>query len=90
MQMAWSARATCRLSRSASEYTATVEMPISLQARMTRMAISPRLAIRIFVNTCFHPFRKGAAAPYSDFTRAKENSALTHTLPFTEPLPLAK
>ena len=30
--------------------TATVAMPISLQARMIRTAISPRLAIRIFEN----------------------------------------
>jgi hypothetical protein len=37
-------------SRSASEYTATVAMPIFLAVRMTRQAISPRFAIRIFVN----------------------------------------
>jgi hypothetical protein len=36
--------------RSASLYTATVEMPNSLQAQMTRRAISPRLATRIFWN----------------------------------------
>src|SRR5690606_22874319 len=35
---------------SASECTATVEMPISLHARWTRSAISPRLAIRILSN----------------------------------------
>src|ERR1700716_2537715 len=35
---------------SASECTATVEMPISLHARCTRRAISPRLAMRIFSN----------------------------------------
>jgi hypothetical protein len=33
-----------------SEWTATVEMPISLQARWTRSAISPRLAMRTFSN----------------------------------------
>ena len=33
-----------------AEYTATVEMPSSLQAQMTRRAISPRLATRIFWN----------------------------------------
>src|SRR6266542_3546742 len=49
MQIAWSAKRTCRLSRSASEYTATVPIPSSLQAQMTRRAISPRLAIRIFL-----------------------------------------
>ena len=87
MQMAWSAKATWRLSRSASEYTATVEMPISLQARMIRMAISPRLAIKIFVNMLSSFPRPGC---YSAFTKAKENSAVTHTLPLTDPLPLAK
>src|SRR6516165_6653706 len=50
MQMAWSAKRTCELYRSASEYTATVWMPSSLQALMTRTAISPRLAMRIFLN----------------------------------------
>src|ERR1700692_870763 len=50
MQMASSAKRTCRRWRSASEYTATVLMPRSLQAQMTRTAISPRLAIRIFSN----------------------------------------
>src|SRR2546426_11154495 len=49
MQIAWSAKRTCRLSRSASEYTATVPIPSSLQAQMTRRAISPRLAIRTFL-----------------------------------------
>src|SRR5713226_3648477 len=49
MQMAWSAKRTCRLSRSASEYTATVPIPNSLQAQMMRNAISPRLAMRIFL-----------------------------------------
>src|SRR5579884_2993239 len=38
-------------SRSRSEYTATVAMPSSRQVRMTRTAISPRLAIRTFSNT---------------------------------------
>src|SRR6266853_4054660 len=49
MQMARSAKRTCRLSRSASEYTATVPIPNSLQAQITRRAISPRLATRIFL-----------------------------------------
>src|SRR5579864_736687 len=49
MQIASSAKRVCRLWRSASEYTATVRMPSSLQAQMTRRAISPRLAIRIFL-----------------------------------------
>ena len=40
----WSARL------STSECTATVAMPISRQARRMRSAISPRLAMRIFLN----------------------------------------
>ena len=50
MHTASSAKRTWRLSASAVEYTATVLMPISLQVRITRRAISPRLAIRIFLN----------------------------------------
>src|SRR6185437_9365381 len=45
-----SARRTCIASASAVECTATVGMPSSLQARSTRSAISPRLAMRIFSN----------------------------------------
>src|SRR4029079_2184961 len=45
-----SARRTCMASASAVECTATVGMPSSLQARSTRSAISPRLAIRILSN----------------------------------------
>jgi hypothetical protein len=50
MQMASSAMRTCIASESAVEWTATDRMPISRQARTTRSAISPRLAIRIFSN----------------------------------------
>src|SRR5947209_14464514 len=50
MQTASSANRTCSELRSASEYTATVAIPNSLQAQMTRSAISPRLATRIFWN----------------------------------------
>src|SRR5262245_53245143 len=50
MHTAWSAKRTWRLFRSASEYTATVLRPSSLHAHMTRRAISPRLAIRTFLN----------------------------------------
>src|SRR5262249_50901960 len=46
-----SASRTCMAPMSASECTATVEMPISLHARWTRRAISPRLAMRILSNT---------------------------------------
>src|SRR5260221_469119 len=45
-----SASITYFASASASEWTATVLMPISRQARWMRSAISPRLAIRIFSN----------------------------------------
>src|SRR3990172_11126420 len=45
-----SARRTCMASASAVEWTATVWMPSSLQARRMRSAISPRLAIRILLN----------------------------------------
>src|SRR5512138_1337567 len=50
MQTAWSAKRTCKLCRSASEKTATVLTPSSLQAQITLRAISPRLAISIFLN----------------------------------------
>src|SRR4051812_7723608 len=44
---------TWRASRSRSEYTATVAMPSSRQVRMTRTAISPRLAMRTLSNRGF-------------------------------------
>src|SRR5688572_27138623 len=47
MQYASSARSRYGASRSASLYTATASMPRSRQARITRKAISPRLATRI-------------------------------------------
>jgi hypothetical protein len=50
MQTLSSARRTCMASASAVEWTATVWMPISRQARRMRSAISPRLAIRTFSN----------------------------------------
>ena len=50
MQTDSSASFTYLASASASECTATVLMPISRHARCTRKAISPRLAIRIFLN----------------------------------------
>src|SRR3974390_3392840 len=45
-----SASRTCIASASAVECTATVAIPSSLQARSTRKAISPRLAMRILSN----------------------------------------
>src|SRR4029453_7180181 len=50
MQTSSSANRTCREFSSASEYTATVLMPSSRHATITRSAISPRFAIRIFLN----------------------------------------
>ncbi len=50
MQMASSAKRTWSDSESAVEWTATVPMPSSLHARITRRAISPRLAMRTFLN----------------------------------------
>src|SRR5918998_3318765 len=46
-----SAKRTCSAFASTVECTATVAMPSSRQARMTRRAISPRLAMRTFLNT---------------------------------------
>src|SRR2546427_5494506 len=51
MRNASSASATWRDCASASEYTATVAMPMRLAVLATRQAISPRLAIRILANT---------------------------------------
>src|SRR5687768_10224589 len=50
MQTSSSANRTWSEFSSASEYTATVLMPSSRQAQMIRSAISPRLAMRIFLN----------------------------------------
>src|SRR5262245_6949292 len=63
MQTAWSAKRTCRPAWSASEYTATVRMPSSLQAQMTRSAISPRLAMRTFLNIDGGSGAAGGASP---------------------------
>src|ERR1051325_7229774 len=50
MHTAWSANLTWSASASAVEYTATDARPISRHARITRSAISPRLAISTFLN----------------------------------------
>src|SRR5882724_9449188 len=50
MRTASSASRTWRALASASEYTATVATPSRLAVLMTRHAISPRFAIRIFLN----------------------------------------
>src|SRR5258706_15379624 len=51
MRNASSASATWSDRASASEYTATVAMPMRRAVLVTRQAISPRLAIRILANT---------------------------------------
>src|SRR5215470_19134610 len=53
-----SANRTCIASASAVECTATVGMPSSLQARSTRSAISPRLAIRSLSNISLPGWRR--------------------------------
>src|SRR5690606_9395563 len=66
MRYASSAVATCRALRSASEYTATVRAPRRFAVRMTRQAISPRLAMRIRSNTAsppLHPEHAEAGFP---------------------------
>src|SRR3990167_9761284 len=58
MWMASSQAATCLAPASASEYTATVLTARRRAVAATRQAISPRLAIRIFVNmgwSSLHP-----------------------------------
>src|SRR5262249_54134284 len=51
MQTLSSARRTCMAPSSTVEWTATVLMPISRQARWMRSAISPRLAMSTLSNT---------------------------------------
>ena len=51
MQTLSSAKRTCMAFASAVEWTATVWIPISRQARWMRSAISPRLAIKTFSKT---------------------------------------
>src|SRR3954463_13722056 len=74
MQTDSSAKRTCSASASAVECTATVAMPSSRHARMTRSAISPRLAIRIFLNTAA-PLRPASGRP-----DAEERLAELHRL----------
>src|SRR5216684_3573179 len=59
-----SASRTCIASSSAVECTATVGMPSSLQARSTRSAISPRLAMRILSNIAPAFSRAGTTASF--------------------------
>ena len=57
-----SASRTCIACESAVEWTATVGIPSSRQARWMRKAISPRLAMRILPNTYSSTSN---ASPYS-------------------------
>ena len=66
MQTVSSASRTCIASASAVEWTATVLMPISWQARWMRSAISPRLAISSFL-ICIGRLSRGSRA--ADRTR---------------------
>src|SRR2546426_11289723 len=68
MQTASSAKRTWREFRSASEYTATVAMPSSLHAQITRRAISPRLAIRILRNIA----QEERTAPHLSLSRGAD------------------
>src|SRR5690349_5446333 len=62
MRTASSAISTWSASRSASEYTATVLIPMRRAVLVTRQAISPRFAIRIFLNILlFMTFGRGLA-----------------------------
>ena len=54
MHTASSANLTCRDNSSASEYTATVLIPNSWHALITLNAISPLLAMRIFLYIKFY------------------------------------
>ena len=64
MQTSSSAKRTCSEFSSASEYTATVLMPSSRQAKMMRSAISPRLATRIFLNIAYVALIANSRSPY--------------------------
>ena len=75
--------ATCAACVSASEYTATVRMPIRCAVAATLQAISPRLAIRIFLNImvfCLPSYAVFACMP-NRFS--KDLSSSTSGLPVT-------
>src|SRR5690348_12814999 len=85
MHTASSAKRTCNPLASAVECTATVAMPSSRQARMTRRAISPRLAISTFLNTpsLLAPPGPARGRPTRGLCRldAEERLAELHRLP---------
>src|SRR6218665_42294 len=63
MQTLSSAMRTAMPDSSAVECTTTLWMPISRQARTMRKAISPRLAIRIFLNMMVPLVGRGHVCP---------------------------
>src|SRR5512145_2611745 len=80
MQTSSSANRTCSEFSSASEYTATVLIPSSRQAQITRSAISPRLAIRIFLNIASDPARFDGEQPFAILDRLAVLDVRTHDL----------
>src|SRR5215831_16249418 len=83
MQIDSSANRTGSDCASAVECAMTVRMPISRQVRMTRSAISPRLAIRILWNTrLFRLEHRWHALPLVHaFCRAEQRPALGIEVP---------
>src|SRR5215831_2393809 len=79
MWTAWSASRTWRAPRSESEYTATVGMPSSRQARMTRTAISPRFAIRSFTRLIV--VGSNVSGTGSTWHRSRRRRLFTRTVP---------
>ena len=84
MQTFSSAKRTCSASASAVEWTATERMPASRQARITRSAISPRLAMRTFLNNgCVggeENGRRAGGAAGSGLREANQRLTVLHVL----------
>src|SRR6185369_16503197 len=79
MQTFSSAKRTCSASASAVEWIATDFSPASRQARITRSAISPRLAMRTFLNTA-RAYVLGGDRPGSALGQTNEGLAVLHVL----------
>src|SRR2546430_13944698 len=81
MQTFSSAKRTCSASASAVEWTATDRSPSSRQARITRSAISPRLAMRTFLNTWWKRVGgRGRERPSSGLRQAEQRLAVLDVL----------
>src|SRR5208282_6534070 len=76
-----SASRTCIASASAVEWTATVAIPSSLQARSMRSAISPRFAISILSNMERRLFDNHKRFAVLDGLTIFHNDALDRTAP---------